>query len=221
MTKALGTCGRCGLLLATSVLIAGCASQRTGPLRRPALVLTAETPAADSRDTAAFTRTAQLLDANGSINADAQPLEKVLDTIAQGSHVTLWVNWTALEASGVDRPTPVTLHLKDVPWRSALRLALAGTNTMFVDLLKSTSLLVTISAAELMTRGQLITSETFRPLEVYLVISALYFALCYPLSQALLWLETLIRKGVPLGWTRRRRLNLARRLIAKGGHHAG
>lgn len=103
----------------------------------------------------------------------------------------------------------------------ALRLALAGTNTMFVDLLKSTSLLVTISAAELMTQGQLITSETFRPLEVYLVISALYFALCYPLSQALLWLETLIQKGVPLGWTRRRRLNLAKRLIAKGDHHAG
>lgn len=68
----------------------------------------------------------------------------------------------------------------------ALRLALPGTNTMFVDLLKSTSLLVTISAAELMTQGQLIASATFRALEVYLVIAAIYFAVCYPLSQCLL-----------------------------------
>ncbi len=54
----------------------------------------------------------------------------------------------------------------------ALRQALPGTNTMLVDLLKSTSLLVTISAAELMSQGRLITSATFRALEVYLVIAA-------------------------------------------------
>src|SRR5947209_5140299 len=64
----------------------------------------------------------------------------------------------------------------------ALRIALPGTNTMLVDLLKSTSLLVTISAAELMSEGQLIASQTFRALEVYAVIAAIYFALCYPLS---------------------------------------
>ena len=80
----------------------------------------------------------------------------------------------------------------------ALRSALPGTNTMLVDLLKSTSLLVTISAAELMSQGQLIASETFRALEVYVVIAALYFALCYPLSQGLLWFERQIRAGVPL-----------------------
>ena len=67
---------------------------------------------------------------------------------------------------------------------------------MLVDLLKSTSLLVTIAAAELMSQGQLIASETFRALEVYLVIAALYFALCYPLSQGLLWFERQIRAGV-------------------------
>lgn len=96
----------------------------------------------------------------------------------------------------------------------ALRLALPGTNTMFVDLLKSTSLLVTISAAELMTQGQLIASSTFRALEVYLVVAAIYFAVCYPLSQCLLWLERNIRAGVPLSIGRRRRLRLARALLA-------
>ncbi|ENN89780.1 ABC-type transporter, permease component: PAAT family [Rhizobium freirei PRF 81] len=99
----------------------------------------------------------------------------------------------------------------------ALRLALPGTNTMFVDLLKSTSLLVTISAAELMTRAQLIASETFRSLEVYLVIAMIYFAVCYPVSQCLLWLERTIHAGIPLSFGRRRRLRLARALIQTGG----
>lgn len=98
----------------------------------------------------------------------------------------------------------------------ALRLALPGTNTMFVDLLKSTSLLVTISAAELMTQAQLIASETFRALEVYLVIAAIYFAVCYPVSQCLLWLERTIQAGVPLSRGRRRRLRLAKTLLADG-----
>jgi polar amino acid transport system permease protein len=96
----------------------------------------------------------------------------------------------------------------------ALRLALPGTNTMLVDLLKSTSLLVTVSAAELMSEGRLITSATFRALEVYLVIAAIYFALCYPLSQLLLLLEWKVRSGVPLSPWRRRRLRAARALLA-------
>jgi polar amino acid transport system permease protein len=100
-----------------------------------------------------------------------------------------------------------------VVFPQALRQALPGTNTMLVDLLKSTSLLVTISAAELMSQGQLIASETFRALEVYAVISAIYFALCYPLSQGLLWFERQIRAGVPLLPRRRRRLRMARTLL--------
>ncbi|WP_405875704.1 amino acid ABC transporter permease [Streptomyces sp. NBC_00005] len=96
----------------------------------------------------------------------------------------------------------------------AVRQALPGTNTMLVDLLKSTSLLVTVSAAELMSEGRLITSSTFRALEVYLVISAIYFALCYPLSQLLLLLERKVRAGVPLSPWRRRRVRAARALLA-------
>ncbi|WP_202875568.1 amino acid ABC transporter permease [Kribbella speibonae] len=100
-----------------------------------------------------------------------------------------------------------------VVFPQALRSALPGTNTMLVDLLKSTSLLVTISAAELMSEGRLITSATFRALEVYLVIAAIYFGLCYPLSQGLLWLERKIRAGVPLTPKRRRRLKAARAIL--------
>ncbi|TDT98176.1 polar amino acid transport system permease protein [Streptomyces sp. 846.5] len=115
----------------------------------------------------------------------------------------------AAEALGLGRVSTFT----HVVFPQALRLALPGTNTMLVDLLKSTSLLVTISAAELMSQGQLIASATFRALEVYLVISAGYFAVCYPLSQLLLVLERKVRAGVPLSPQRRRRLRTARQLL--------
>jgi polar amino acid transport system permease protein len=119
----------------------------------------------------------------------------------------------AAEALGLSRRATFA----HVVFPQALRSALPGTNTMLVDLLKSTSLLVTISAAELMSQGQLIASDTFRALEVYAVISVVYFALCYPLSQGLLWFERQIRAGVPLLPRRRRRLRAARTLLEPGG----
>ena len=100
-----------------------------------------------------------------------------------------------------------------VSFPQALRLALPGTNTMFVDLLKSTSLLVVIGAGELMTQAQLITSTTFRAFEVYMVIALVYFAMCFPLSQALLWFERQVQGGIALLPSRRRRLRGARELL--------
>lgn len=100
-----------------------------------------------------------------------------------------------------------------VSFPQALRLALPGTNTMFVDLLKSTSLLVVIGAGELMTQAQLITSTTFRAFEVYMVIALVYFAMCFPLSQLLLWFERQVQGGVALVPTRRKRLRGARELL--------
>jgi polar amino acid transport system permease protein len=115
----------------------------------------------------------------------------------------------AAEALGLGR----RVTFAHVVFPQALRQALPGTNTMLVDLLKSTSLLVTISAAELMSQGQLIASETFRALEVYAVIAVLYFVVCYPLSQALLWFERQVRGGVPLLPRRRRRMRGVRAML--------
>jgi hypothetical protein len=52
------------------------------------------------------------------------------------------------------------------------------------------------------------------------VISAIYFAMCYPLSQALLWLERQVHAGVPLTLRRRRRMALARQLLQSDKVHA-
>ena len=119
----------------------------------------------------------------------------------------------ASEALGMGRLTTFAV----VVFPQALRLALPGTNTFLVDMLKSTSLLVVISAGELMSQGRIITSTTFRALEVYLVVAALYFAMCYPLSQVLLWLERRVSAGVPLAPRRRRLLNQARARLAEEG----
>jgi His/Glu/Gln/Arg/opine family amino acid ABC transporter permease subunit len=116
----------------------------------------------------------------------------------------------AAQALGLSRRS-IFAH---VVFPQALRLALPGTNTMLVDMLKSTSLLITITAGELMSVGQSVSSQTFEVMEVYLVLAAIYFAMCYPLSQALLWLERRVRAGAPLSARRYRRLRSARTLLA-------
>jgi polar amino acid transport system permease protein len=98
---------------------------------------------------------------------------------------------------------PITIFLRVIS-PQAIRLALPGSTTMLVDLLKGTSLLVTIGGAELMTEGSLITSDTFEALEVYVVVGLIYLALCWPLSQLALWLERVLRRGTPLSPRRRR-----------------
>lgn len=88
-----------------------------------------------------------------------------------------------------------------VRFPQALRLALPATAMMLVDLLKGTSLLVTIGGAELMSQGTIITADTFRPLEVYLVVGAIYMAMCWPLSRLSNLLERKLDQGAALSFT--------------------
>lgn len=94
----------------------------------------------------------------------------------------------------------------------ATRLALPGMGTMLVDLLKGTSLLTFIGAAELMNEGRTIVSNTFASLEVYIVVGTIYFAMCFPLSHLVLMMERYLHAGKPLSLSRFRILGLARRL---------
>lgn len=77
----------------------------------------------------------------------------------------------------------------------AARLALPATGNMLVDTLKATSLMTTIAGAELMSVARNLASETFRAMEVYLVIGAVYFVLAYPLSQLVLRYERSLKRG--------------------------
>lgn len=62
----------------------------------------------------------------------------------------------------------------------AIRAVLAPTATTVVLLIKSTALASVIGALEVMRVGQLISLETFRPLEVLTAVAMIYFILTYP-----------------------------------------
>ena len=50
--------------------------------------------------------------------------------------------------------------------------------------LKNTSLVSTIAVADLLYQGTIITAATYRPLEVYTMVSVIYFLVLFPLTLA-------------------------------------
>jgi len=64
----------------------------------------------------------------------------------------------------------------------ALRRMIPPMMGLFTTLIKDTSLAAIIGAFELTRAGQEVIERTFRSLEIYLVVAALYFIICYPLS---------------------------------------
>lgn len=71
----------------------------------------------------------------------------------------------------------------------ALRAVLAPTATTVVLLVKSTALASVIGALEVMRVGQLISLETFRPLEVLTAVGLIYFVITYPILLLSRWVE--------------------------------
>ncbi len=71
----------------------------------------------------------------------------------------------------------------------AVRLIMAPSANTLVSLLKDSSLAAIIAVPELMNRGQLLSTDTFRPLEVLTLVAILYFVLTYPFALAAAALE--------------------------------
>lgn len=82
-------------------------------------------------------------------------------------------------------------QLRHVIIPQAARVAIAPTVGFMVQLVKNTSLAAVIGFVELTREGQLTTAATFQPFAVYLIVAALYFCLCYPLTH---YSRTLERK---------------------------
>ena len=64
----------------------------------------------------------------------------------------------------------------------AARVSIPPTVGFLVQLIKGTSLAAIIGFTELARTGQLLSNITYRPLLVYSVIGAVYFAVCWPVS---------------------------------------
>lgn len=73
-------------------------------------------------------------------------------------------------------------QLRHVIVPQAVRVAIPPTVGFTVQLIKNTSLAAVIGFVELTREGQLTTAATFQPFVVYLMVAALYFSLCYPLT---------------------------------------
>jgi polar amino acid transport system permease protein len=73
-------------------------------------------------------------------------------------------------------------RMKDVILPQAIRISLPATIGFLVQLIKGTSLAAFVGFAELSRTGTIVSNQIFKPLLVFGVVGALYFAICWPLS---------------------------------------
>ncbi len=93
--------------------------------------------------------------------------------------------WDAARALGLHRWGVMRLVILPQAARRMVPPFLNQTITQ----LKNTSLVSTIAVPDLLYQGQLITADTYRPLEVYTVVAVIYFALLFPLTRLVQWYE--------------------------------
>jgi polar amino acid transport system permease protein len=86
--------------------------------------------------------------------------------------------WEAAECLAMSRAQRMRLVI--LP--QAVRIATPPTVGFMVQIVKNTSLASIVGFVELVRTGQMINNSIFQPFQVYLLIAAFYFALCYPLS---------------------------------------
>lgn len=94
----------------------------------------------------------------------------------------------AAESLGMRGP----MIMRRVVLPQAFRIALPRYGNTLVMMLKDSSLVSTITVAEMTRAGQLIASSTFENMTVYTLVALLYLALSLPLSFALRRLEARI-----------------------------
>lgn len=87
--------------------------------------------------------------------------------------------WEAAECLALTR----TQRMFRVILPQAVRIATPPTVGFMVQIIKNTSLASVVGFVELARAGQIINNSLFEPFVVYLIIAAVYFALCYPISR--------------------------------------
>jgi polar amino acid transport system permease protein len=95
--------------------------------------------------------------------------------------------WEAAECLSFTRWQ--TLRLVIIP--QAIRLSLPPTVGFLVQIIKMTSVASVIGFIELTRGAQIINNTIFQPFVIFLVVGAMYFAICYPLSR---WSEAMEHK---------------------------
>lgn len=93
--------------------------------------------------------------------------------------------WQAARVLGLG--TTDTLRFVVLP--QAFRGVLPPTGTTVIYLIKGTALASAIGTPELLRVGQLISNETFRPVETLTIVAIAYFVLTYPIALLFAYME--------------------------------
>ncbi len=99
--------------------------------------------------------------------------------------------WEAAKAIGMTRRN--TLRRIILP--QAVTRMIPAFAERSIELLKTTTLISTVSYADLMFQANDLAQKTFRPLEVYTVVAVIYFLLILVFSQSTILLEKRLARG--------------------------
>jgi polar amino acid transport system permease protein len=99
--------------------------------------------------------------------------------------------WDAARAIGMRRGQV----LRTVILPQAIKRMIPPFMNQSIIQLKNTSLVSTIAVSDLLYQGTLITSATYRPLETYTTIAAIYFAILFPLTLAAQAIERRLQRS--------------------------
>ena len=100
--------------------------------------------------------------------------------------------WEAAASIGMRRSTV----LREIILPQAIRTILPPIGNYFISMLKDSALVATISVAELLRTGQLRVAVTFRAMDIYLMVAAIYLAMSYPLALLIRALEKRSSRGM-------------------------
>ena len=99
--------------------------------------------------------------------------------------------WEAAHALAM--PTPLILRIVVLP--QAFRIVIPPMGNYLVSLFKDTAIVATISIRELLFSARLLAAETFQYFAIFTVVLVIYFAISYPASRGVAWLERRMRIG--------------------------
>ena len=99
--------------------------------------------------------------------------------------------WEASESLALTRAQ----QYRHVILPQALRIALPPTVGFLVQLVKNTSIVSVVGFVELSRAGALVNQATFLPFQVFSVVAAIYFMICFPLSRLSRYLEKVTNAG--------------------------
>ena len=87
--------------------------------------------------------------------------------------------WEAADTLGLNRSLALALVI--IP--QAIRIATPPTVGFMVQIIKNTSIASIVGFADLTYSGKILNNSTAQPFLVYVIVGAIYFCLCYPLSR--------------------------------------